>query len=62
MYVALYGAIACIIVYAIIWVCAQFGFPLPAMIQKLLWLVVLIYVLIMLVRLLFGVGGVPRFL
>lgn len=58
MYVALYGAIAAIIVYGIIWVAERAENPLPANIQRLMWVVWLIIVGIMLVRLLLSVPRV----
>lgn len=52
--IALHCAIAAIVVYLIIWIAEKFGHPLPDMVQKLLWLIVLIVAVIGLVRLLGG--------
>ena len=52
LYILLNTVIAAIVVYLIIWLCEKFGFALPDVIQKLLWLVVLIVAVIGLVRLL----------
>jgi hypothetical protein len=56
--ILLWVLIAAIVVYVIIFVAGALGFPLPPVIQKLLWAVVAIIALIMLIELLLG-GGPP---
>lgn len=52
--IAIWIVIACIIVYAILFVCEKFGFGIPAQIAKLLWVLVGLIALGMLVALLLG--------
>ena len=59
LYILLYGVVASIIVYIIIFAANAFGFPLPHPIPKLLWAIVAIICLIMLISLLMGWN--PRF-
>jgi hypothetical protein len=54
LYIVLYGVVACIIVWIILYGAAALGFPIPEPIPRLLWAVVAILCLIMLVSLLFG--------
>lgn len=54
LYVLLYVVIAAIVVYVIIWILQAIGVQLPAMVIKLLWVVVALIALILLVQLLLG--------
>ena len=59
LYIFLYAILLCILVYAIIFICAKFEWPIPAQIQKLMWAAVLVVILIMIISLLMGWN--PRF-
>lgn len=61
LYIVLYVIIIAIVIWLILTLFQFLGFPVPAIVVRLLWAAVAVIALILVVQLMFGALPMPRF-